>query len=58
MILKEFGVDPVEGHLINGHVPVKAGSGESPIRANGKQLVIDGGLPKPTRKPPASPAIP
>lgn len=50
MILKEFGVDPVEGHLINGHVPVKAGSGESPIRANGKQLVIDGGFAKAYQK--------
>lgn len=45
-ILKEFGVDPCQGHLINGHVPVKAKSGESPIRAGGKQLVIDGGFAK------------
>ncbi|MEG0075965.1 MAG: fructose-1,6-bisphosphatase [Eubacterium sp.] len=50
MILKEFDVDPDEGHLINGHVPVKATSGESPIRANGKQLVIDGGFAKAYQK--------
>ncbi len=49
-ILREFGVDPAEGHIINGHVPVKAKSGESPIRANGKQLVIDGGFAKAYQK--------
>jgi fructose-1,6-bisphosphatase-3 len=43
-ILEEFGIDPAKGHMINGHVPVKLKSGESPIRANGKQLVIDGGF--------------
>lgn len=43
-ILKEFDIDPDRGHLINGHVPVKSKDGESPIRANGKQLVIDGGF--------------
>lgn len=43
-ILKEFGIDPDKGHMINGHVPVKTIKGESPIRANGKQLVIDGGF--------------
>ena len=31
-------------HIINGHVPVKLGQGESPIRAGGRLLVIDGGL--------------
>ncbi len=49
-ILVEFGVDPEEGHLINGHIPVKATSGESPIRAKGKQLVIDGGFAKAYQK--------
>lgn len=49
-ILIEFGVDPEEGHLINGHIPVKTTSGESPIRANGKQLVIDGGFAKAYQK--------
>ena len=45
-ILIEFGLDPNTSRMINGHVPVKAKSGESPIRANGKQLVIDGGFAK------------
>ena len=31
-------------HIINGHVPVKIKKGEKPIRADGKLLVIDGGL--------------
>ncbi|MDD4508188.1 MAG: fructose-1,6-bisphosphatase [Eubacteriaceae bacterium] len=50
MILEEFGIDPSVGHIINGHVPVKATSGESPIRAGGKQLVIDGGFAKAYQK--------
>lgn len=46
-ILTEFGVDPNNfSHIINGHVPVKIKRGESPIKANGKLLVIDGGLSK------------
>ncbi|MDI3537793.1 MAG: fructose,6-bisphosphatase [Eubacteriaceae bacterium] len=49
-ILAEFGVDPEEGHMINGHIPVKTISGESPIRANGKQLVIDGGFARAYQK--------
>ncbi|MDK2935163.1 MAG: fructose,6-bisphosphatase [Eubacteriaceae bacterium] len=49
-ILVEFGVDPEEGHMINGHIPVKTISGESPIRANGKQLVIDGGFARAYQK--------
>ena len=35
-----------EAHIVNGHIPVKAKEGESPIRANGKLLVIDGGFAK------------
>ena len=49
-ILKEFDIDPEVGHLINGHVPVKAKNGESPIRAGGKQLVIDGGFARAYQK--------
>lgn len=45
-ILKEFGLDEKESHIVNGHIPVKAKDGESPIRANGKLLVIDGGFAK------------
>lgn len=46
MILKDFGLNPETSHIINGHVPVKTLKGESPIKANGKLLVIDGGFSK------------
>jgi len=46
LILSEFGLEPHTGHLVNGHVPVKVKKGESPIKANGKLLVIDGGMSK------------
>lgn len=42
-ILREFDLSE-NGFIINGHVPVKLGKGESPIKAGGKLLVIDGGL--------------
>ena len=45
-ILAEFGLDPQTSHIINGHVPVEVKHGESPIKAGGKLLVIDGGLSK------------
>jgi fructose-1,6-bisphosphatase-3 len=44
MILDEFGVKGSHRHIINGHVPVKLIKGESPIKANGKMMVIDGGF--------------
>jgi fructose-1,6-bisphosphatase-3 len=44
MIFEEFGLDPETSHIINGHVPVIKKQGESPIKANGKLLVIDGGF--------------
>ena len=43
-IFGQFGLDPKESHIINGHVPVETLKGESPIKAKGKLLVIDGGL--------------
>ena len=46
MILDEFDVEGEPRHIINGHVPVKAMSGEKPIKANGKLMVIDGGFSK------------
>lgn len=46
MILSEFGLDPDTGHIINGHTPVKAKKGESPVKAGGKLFVIDGGFCK------------
>lgn len=49
-ILTEFGLDPDRAHIINGHVPVQVKDGESPIKADGKLLVIDGGLSKAYQK--------
>ncbi len=49
-ILVEFGLDPATGRIINGHVPVKVQKGQSPIKAGGKLLVIDGGLAKAYQK--------
>ncbi|MDE5653349.1 MAG: fructose-1,6-bisphosphatase [Muribaculaceae bacterium] len=46
MLLDSFGVTGEHRHIINGHVPVKAGKGENPIKANGKMMVIDGGFSK------------
>lgn len=49
-IFNEFGLDIKKSHIINGHIPVKEKDGESPIKANGKLLVIDGGFAKSYRK--------
>ncbi len=46
-ILDAFGVEGKQRHIINGHVPVHVAKGESPIRAGGKLMVIDGGFAKP-----------
>ena len=46
MILREFGLEGPHCHIINGHVPVKARKGESPIKGGGKLIVIDGGFCK------------
>ena len=46
MLLDEFQVTGKHRHIINGHVPVKTIKGESPIKANGKMMVIDGGFSK------------
>ena len=46
MILKEFGLEGPHCHIINGHVPVKAKKGESPVKGGGKLIVIDGGFCK------------
>ena len=50
MILKEFGLEGDHCHIINGHTPVKTVKGESPIKAGGKLLVIDGGFSKAYQK--------
>jgi fructose-1,6-bisphosphatase III len=41
-ILAEFGVDPSQGMIVNGHVPVKVEKGESPLKKSGKAVTIDG----------------
>ena len=46
MILDDFEVEGTHRHIINGHVPVKTTRGETPVKANGKLLVIDGGFSK------------
>ncbi|MCM1291743.1 MAG: fructose-1,6-bisphosphatase [Prevotella sp.] len=45
-ILDAFDVKGEHRHIINGHVPVKVGKGESPVKAEGKLMVIDGGFSK------------
>lgn len=49
-ILSAFGLNPDSSHIINGHVPVKVSKGESPIKANGRLFVIDGGFSKAYQK--------
>ncbi len=41
-VLREFGVDPDRGLIVNGHVPVKIEKGESPLKRSGKAITIDG----------------
>ena len=50
MLLSEFGLKGPHCHIINGHVPVKARKGESPIKGGGKLLVIDGGFSRAYQK--------
>jgi len=49
-ILNEFDLNPVHGHVVNGHVPVKVRKGENPVKANGQLIVIDGGMSKAYQK--------
>lgn len=46
LILKEFGLSASNAMIMNGHVPVQVKKGESPIKAKGKLVVIDGGFAK------------
>ncbi len=50
-IMDAFGVTGLNRHIINGHVPVKVGAGENPIKAGGKLMVIDGGFAQAYHKP-------
>lgn len=43
-ILKAFGITGKNRHIINGHVPVKVRKGESPVKAGGRAIIIDGGF--------------
>ncbi|MBR5800495.1 MAG: fructose-1,6-bisphosphatase [Lachnospiraceae bacterium] len=45
-ILEEFRLDPSKSHIVNGHVPVELKKGETPIKCDGKLLIIDGGFSK------------
>lgn len=49
-ILAEFGLTTAKSHIINGHTPIKAKKGETPIKADGRLFVIDGGLSKAYQK--------
>ncbi len=46
MILREFGLYSEESRIINGHIPVESKKGESPVKCNGRLIVIDGGFSK------------
>ncbi|MBV8760384.1 MAG: fructose-bisphosphatase class III [Deltaproteobacteria bacterium] len=41
-VLREFGVDPERGYIVNGHVPVKLEKGETPVKKSGRAITIDG----------------
>jgi len=45
-ILSEFGLEAKHSCIINGHTPIKVCKGETPVKADGKLIVIDGGLSK------------
>ena len=45
-ILTEFGLDTRNSHIVNGHVPVELKKGDSPVKCDGKLLIIDGGFSK------------
>lgn len=43
-ILAEFGLTSETARIINGHTPVHEVDGDTPVRADGQLLVIDGGF--------------
>jgi fructose-1,6-bisphosphatase-3 len=43
-VLAAFGGDVERGRIINGHTPVRVRTGERPLMANGRLIVIDGGM--------------
>ena len=50
-IMRDFGIKNLDNaHIINGHIPVERINGETPIKADGKVIVIDGGFSKAYQK--------
>lgn len=49
-VLEEFDVHGSHRHIINGHTPIHTAKGESPMKAGGRLLVIDGGFSKPYQR--------
>lgn len=47
-IVREFGLPERDARIINGHLPVS--KGKSPLHANGRAFVIDGGFSKAYQK--------
>ena len=43
-ILEEFGLTDPASIIVNGHTPVRVTHGESPLRAGGRLVIIDGGF--------------
>ena len=43
-VLAEFGLSGPTAHIVNGHTPVHEVDGDTPVRADGQLLVIDGGF--------------
>lgn len=43
-VLREFGITAEGGHIVNGHLPIRANKGECPVKANGRMIIIDGGF--------------
>ena len=50
MILEEFGLTGSWCRIINGHTPIRVTHGESPLKAGGRLVVIDGGFCKAYQK--------
>ena len=49
-ILHAFGLYSPMSHIINGHTPIRVAKGESPVKANNRLIVIDGGFCKACQK--------
>lgn len=49
-ILAEFGLNSKTSRILNGHVPVKIKDGESPVKGEGRLIIIDGGMSKAYQK--------